>query len=115
MLGAMTTCQFCNVTHRSSVPTVHSNGTCALDLLQGLNASLDALRVAQRRMTEAAPNGRDYYLQGNQAMERAMGEHERRWTDLNRIMTELEEMRDHVQAVLDFQRQQRAQRNQEAR
>jgi hypothetical protein len=102
--------------HSATVPTVHLNGTSAHELLAGLETAVEALREGQRRMVMAGPNGRDYYPQGNQAMTRVMDEHERRCMDLNRMLTELEEMRDHVQAVLDFQRQQRAERErQEAR
>jgi hypothetical protein len=97
------TCQFCNVTHKTTVPTVHLNGTPAKSLFDGLQATLEALHEAQRRMAEAGPNGRDYYPQGPQAMTAVMEQHEQRHLDLNRMMRELEEMRDHVQAVLDFQ------------
>jgi hypothetical protein len=41
-------------------------------------------------------------------MQAVMSEHERRCVDLNRIMTELEEMRDHVQAVLNDMEQRRS-------
>jgi hypothetical protein len=104
----MTTCPFCRVTHRVTVPTVHTNGTSAHNLRDDLQAAVEALREGQRRMVMAAPNGRDYYPQGNDAMNVVMAEHERRCIDLNRILTELEEQRDHVQAVLDDMAQRRS-------
>ena len=97
-----TTCPFCNVRHENLVPTVHLNGTSAESLVEGLNAALDALHEAQRLMCEAAPNGRDYYPQAPLAAGAAMDAHERRLTNLNRMLTELEEQRDHVQAVIDY-------------
>lgn len=102
------TCQFCHVTHKVVVPTVHLNGSPAVNLRDDLAVAIGAMRDAQRRMVEAAPNGRDYYVQGNDAARLVMAQHERRCMDLNRILTELEEMRDHVQAVIDFKEQQRA-------
>ena len=104
-----TVCQFCRVTHRLTVPTVHLNGTSAQGLLDQLQAAVEALRQAQVSVVEAAPNGRDYYLQAG-ASTLAMELHERRCQDLHRMRTELEEMRDHVQEVVNFQDEQRASR-----
>jgi hypothetical protein len=101
------TCQFCHVTHTVAVPTVHLNGTSAQNLFDDLNAAVEALRLGQRRMVEASPNGRDYYPQGDGALRNVMAQHERRCGDLVRMLAELEEMRDHVQAVLDFKAEQR--------
>ena len=102
-----TTCPFCNATHRVIVPTVHLNGTSAEELRDQLQAAIEALRTAQRMLVQAAPNGRDYYPQGNSATETAMWRHACRYTDLNRMLSELEEQRDHVQAVLDYKAQHR--------
>ena len=104
-----TTCQFCNIEHSTTVPTVHLNGTAAEDLHYQLDAAVNRLRAAQKAMVEAAPNGRDYYPQGQQMARIAMGAHERRCLDLNRMLAELEEQRDHVQAVINFKAQQRRQ------
>jgi hypothetical protein len=55
-------------------PTIHSNGTSAkvleennMKVYEALNAVLDVIR-------EAAPNGRDYYPQGPNAINTAMEE-----------------------------------------
>jgi len=108
----ITTCVFCNIRHENLVPTVHSNGTSAESLVEGLSAAIDALHEAQRLMCEAAPNGRDYYVQGNLAAGAAMDAHERRLINLNRMLTELEEQRNHVQAVIDYKE---VRKSQEAR
>jgi hypothetical protein len=102
-----TTCQFCNVVHKTTVPTVHLNGTSGEELLAQLNTAILQLIQARRAVVAAAPNGRDYYLQGDQALQLVMAQHERRCADLSRMLAEVEEMRDHVQAVMDFKAEQR--------
>jgi hypothetical protein len=101
-----TTCQFCNIEHETTVPTVHLNGTSAEELRDQLHTVIGALNAAHYALVAAAPNGRDYYLQGAIARGRAMGAHERRCADLTRMLAELKEQRDHVQAVLDFKAEQ---------
>jgi len=109
----MNPCPFCNIVHKTTVPTIHLNGTSAHELRDGLQAAIEALRDAQRAMVAAAPNGRDYYPQGDSAMRVVMQQHESRWLNLNRILTELEEQRDHVQCVLDDMEARRSRRHQE--
>jgi hypothetical protein len=96
------------VEHKAPVPTVHLNGTSAKELFGQLDGALIVLREGQRALAEAEPNGRDYYPQPGAALEAAMDAHERRSTELNRMMRELEEARDHVQAVMDFEAERRA-------
>ena len=107
MSNTTTECQFCRVEHRATVPTVHLNGTPAEHLRDDLQAAIEALRTGAQAMAAAAPNGRDYYVQDAGAIQRVMNQHARRCTDLDRILTELTEMRDHVQAVLDFKAEMR--------
>ena len=101
-------CPFCNLTHKTVVPTVHTNGTSAHELRDQLQAAIEALRTAQQKLEQAAPNGRDYYPQGGTAQVSALQSHDHRWMQLSRMLTELEEQRDHVQSVLDFMEQNRA-------
>ncbi|HEY1898143.1 MAG TPA: hypothetical protein VGG62_17820 [Terracidiphilus sp.] len=96
-------CPFCNIEHKTTVPTVHLNGTSPERLYESLRAAADALHQADFLLREAAPNGRDYYPQGDGATQLAMSLHERRWKELDRMIEELEEMCDHVQAVINFQ------------
>lgn len=104
------TCPFCRVIHKTLVPTVHNNGTAPCELRDLLHTALDALRAAELALVAAAPNGRDYYLQDASAVVAATNAHERRCADLDRMRRDLEEQFDHVQAVLDFQTEQRASR-----
>jgi hypothetical protein len=105
--GTATPCPFCRIVHRVTVPSVHMNGTKDFDLLNQLVGAVEGLRLAQRNLMLAAPNGRDYYPQGQEAMQRVMDQHERRCQDLHRMLTELEEMRDHVQEVVNFETERR--------
>ena len=100
-------CQFCRYTHKVTVPTIHMNGTAAKDLREGLQRAVDAFYEAQHRLVVAAPNGRDYYVAPG-AMETVMEQHERRCLDVNRVLHELEEMLEHVVAVMYFNEQRRA-------
>ena len=104
------TCQFCRVAHKATVPTIHMNGTAARELYSQFEGAVEALREFQRTVIEAAPNGRDYYPQGDGAIHAARRAHERRLRHLSDMLAEYEEMRDHVQAVLDYQAAQRASR-----
>lgn len=105
---AARTCPFCDKIHMTMVPTVHSNGTSAQELYGQLRVAVAALREAQTLLEQAAPNGRDYYLQGDFALPSAMHSHETRWTQLDVMIKALEEQRDHVQAVIDFKEAQAA-------
>jgi len=77
-------------------PTIHRNGTYASDLLKGLLAAMNALREAERKITDAAPNGRDYYPQGDAAINHAIEEHCDRLTRLEAIRHELDQIAEHV-------------------
>lgn len=94
-------CPFCNIEHKVVVPTVHLNGTSGKDLYEQLDGAVIVLEEGQRALAEAAPNGRDYYPQGDGASGRAINAHDFRCMGLNRMLAELKEMRDHVRAVMD--------------
>lgn len=79
-----------------ALPTIHSNGTSAqalfdanLDAMQAVEAAIDAVQ-------RAAPNGRDYYVQGPEAFGRAQREHQERQRLLNRIALELTQIAEHA-------------------
>jgi hypothetical protein len=101
-------CPFCHVAHKTTVPTIHLNGTSAGELREQLDRAVDGLRGARECVVMAGPNGRDYYPQAAGATEAAMGAHERRLRHLDDMLAELEEQREHVQAVLDFEAERRA-------
>lgn len=59
-------------------PTVHLNGTSGDDLFRQVCEAGSALRRALAAMSEAAPNARDYYPQGDLAFRAAVREHDER-------------------------------------
>ena len=73
-----------------AIPTVHMNGTSREALVEGLCEAVHALHEAGRKLAAAAPNGRDYYVQGSAATGVAMDQHEARMNKLREIITELE-------------------------
>lgn len=107
---AVRECPFCRIIHRVVVPTVHLNGTSAKDLYEQLDGAVIVLQEGQRALAEAAPNGRDYYPQGDGAAGRAINAHDFRCMGLNRMLAELTEMRDHVQEVMNFNADRKAAR-----
>jgi hypothetical protein len=113
----LTECEFCHVEHTVAVPCIHLNGSPAENLRDDLAAAVEAVHDAQNRVMAAAPNGRDYYVypgrdQGhlNDPIQTVMHQHRLRLEKLVQVANELEQMRDHVQAVIDFREQQRAER-----
>jgi hypothetical protein len=72
------------------VPTVHLNGTAREDLLEQLSNAYDAIVEAEKTLSHATPNGRDYYLQEHGALELARRQHADRIRALSQIKQELE-------------------------
>jgi hypothetical protein len=77
-------------------PTVHMNGTSKRALIEDYAASARALHHAINLMAAAAPNGRDYYPQGAEAIRVAMREHQERIIKLQNIVRELEKIGEHI-------------------
>jgi hypothetical protein len=103
-------CAFCHVEHTVAVPCIHLNGTAPQDLRQDLQTATEALRHAVARLTAAMPNARDYYVLGADAPYKAISEHSSRMERLQVIYNEIEEIRDHVIATMDFREEQRKRR-----
>ena len=82
------------------LPTIHSNGTSAQALLDQARGVLDALRALRGAMADVAPNGRDYYPQGEEAARTACREHERRRQSVERIWLEYEALAEHCAAAV---------------
>ncbi len=72
------------------LPTIHSNGTCKEQLIEALCKCSTALDNAYNALKETAPNGRDYYPQGNEALSRATEEHLSRLGRLDKIKGEID-------------------------
>lgn len=77
-------------------PTIHLNGTSREELQAQLANALDAGETFRAALQAAAPNGRDYYPQGNGAICRAQCEH---FARLERITTTLRELEQIVEAT----------------
>lgn len=71
-------------------PTVHLNGTSRKELLRTNREALDALERAVDLLVEAGPNGRDFYVQGADAIRRALAEHSARLSALVAAKQELQ-------------------------
>lgn len=71
------------------VPTIHLNGTSKEALLDLLHEAGIAVNNATAAVMLTAPNGRDYYPQGPQAISQAIAEHDSRIKRLADIYDEL--------------------------
>ena len=78
------------------LPTVHLNGTSKGELLQQLCDANSALSAALRALAEAAPNGRDYYPQGADAIGKAITEHTARLQAIKNVQKEILAIAEHV-------------------
>jgi len=77
-------------------PTIHLNGTSAEELLEQYRKVLEALREAHRAMAEAAPHGRDYYVQGTGAPSRAIHQHVDRLKAITELIEDYERLAESV-------------------
>lgn len=77
-------------------PTIHLNGTSADSLLEGWEEAYLAINEAVRKLAEAAPNGRDYYVQEPGALPVAQEEHFARMRKLQEVAKELEALCENV-------------------
>jgi hypothetical protein len=73
-----------------AVPTIHLNGTSKEVLLEDYCNAIHALHEAGSALAKAYPNARDYYPQGNGAINAAMDQHDDRMNRLRGIIKELE-------------------------
>lgn len=77
-------------------PTVHMNGTNRDDLLEALQQAMQTLREARTKLALIAPNGRDFYVQGPDALSKALDEHCARMQKLLDVLRELEQQAEHL-------------------
>jgi len=90
------------------VPSVHLNGTSGDELLEQVTEASTAVRAAIRALDRAAPNARDYYVQGDDAFERARAEHAARYAKLQDVAAELYAIAEDISDQIDEQRTRRA-------
>jgi hypothetical protein len=74
------------------LPTVHLNGSSKDLLLEANQAARSAIGEAIRALSDAAPHGRDYYPQGDDAYYAARDEHVARLRKLADVNAELEQI-----------------------
>ena len=72
------------------VPTIHLNGTGKERLIEPLCDASHALTDAYEALKQTAPNGRDYYPQGPDALRQATEEHHARLRKLDAIKAEID-------------------------
>lgn len=75
-----------------TVPTVHNNGTSKERLIEALCEATNKLREACTALGECTPNGRDYYVQGNTALGKALDEHRSRLQRIDDVRKELDQL-----------------------
>lgn len=80
-------------------PTIHLGGSAKSHLLDAYMGASDALRTAIGKLTEAEPNGRDYYPQGDGAIGEAIREHVARLAALESVLRDIEALSEHVSRV----------------
>lgn len=79
------------------LPTIHLNGTSSEELVQQACDAANAISVALTALSQAWPNGRDYYPQGNTALREAEAEWESRRQRLQSVYNELMEFVTSIQ------------------
>lgn len=78
------------------MPTVHMNGTGKETLLNDHVDAMAAIRGAMEALRKAAPNARDYYVQGDDAYTKAREEYSARQQKLADVLDELEVIASHL-------------------
>jgi hypothetical protein len=71
-------------------PTVHLNGTSAKALMEGYLKAYRLLIEAGKALQEAAPHGRDYYVQSGNAVNVAIDQHRARLRKIESVIEDLD-------------------------
>ena len=82
------------------IPTVHLNGTDRKSLLEQNHQAARAVADAMEALGAAAPNARDYYIQGAGAFGEVAKEHRARVRKLTDVLSELNEI---VEYLIDLE------------
>ena len=78
------------------VPTIHRNGTAKQELIDQLCDAGGAISTAITALENACPNARDYYPQGQGAIQTAIEEHRKRIDALVQVRKELQQIAIHI-------------------
>ena len=79
-----------------AIPTIHLNGTSRETLVNDLCDALEALSKAITAVAKTCPNGRDYYVQGPDAIQEALRQHANRLHNLTAVKNELNEIAEEL-------------------
>ena len=82
-------------------PTIHFNGTSRLHLLETHQRLYSALDAAMEALKNAAPNGRDYYPQGDRVILTAIDQHRDRGLRIQSVMNEVAILLEHLADGVD--------------
>lgn len=83
-------------------PIIHLNGTSPEALLEGYREAMAGARKLLEALSEAAPNGRDYYPHPTPgAMEKASREHNARIAVVRAVMQDMEELAQYCADFID--------------
>jgi hypothetical protein len=85
-------------------PTIHLNGTSKESLVDGWNDAYAALQAAYTALQHTAPNGRDYYPQGPDAIQTATTEHRMRLLKIECVLEDLDALREVAMFPCDLPR-----------
>jgi hypothetical protein len=85
-----------------TLPTIHTNGTGKAQLIEALCDAGAALRAAIAALADTAPNGRDYYPQGDGALRAALQAHESRVQRVGEVRREIAELAEAIDAIPDW-------------
>lgn len=77
-----------------SVPSIHLNGTSGATLRREYIAAHNAVNDAYEALTQVTVHGRDYYVQGDGAFQKAREEHLVR-------LRKLSDVRDELAAIME--------------
>jgi hypothetical protein len=73
------------------LPTIHLNGTSKAALVDDLCEASAAIDAAYQSLKKCAPNGRDYYPQGPDALKAATDEHMGRLRALDAVKSDVDQ------------------------
>ena len=78
------------------MPTIHMNGTGRERLVSGYTDAWRAMKKARETLANVEFHARDYYVQGDEAYQKARAQRDAQFADLNRIQSELEAILMHI-------------------